>query len=373
MSESLVLDAVEAARRSDPLSCVVTGDVLDSMTFPPLAWSVPGVVPEGFGLLVGAPKLGKSWLALGVGLALATGGTALGAVPVGRPRPCLYLALEDGERRLQGRCRTLLGDGVAIPDRLHVVTRLPEGVSVQRIVEAWLERHGSQNPLVLLDTLGKVMPPAVPGESAYQRDYRVGGQLKALTDGHPGTTLLVVHHNRKAASEDWMDGTSGTQGLNGAADFTVAVSRARGSTDALLKVTGRDVAEAEYAMNADAGTWRLTGGSLAAAEKAAATIAATAGLGDAMTRLVEWVNSQSAPITPRMAAEALGGELGLDNDTAGRYLRRAAEKGRVRQVSRGYYWRTLSLTPLSEASECPNPGGPFGQPDTTDTLTGGGQ
>ena len=68
------------------------GTWLDAQTFPPLQWAVPGLIAEGMGLLVGPPKLGKSWFALGVGLAVAQGGYALGKIRV-EQRPVLYAAL----------------------------------------------------------------------------------------------------------------------------------------------------------------------------------------------------------------------------------------------------------------------------------------
>src|SRR5947209_20621686 len=71
-------------------------------------YAVGGIIPEGACLLAGAPKLGKSWLALNIALAAAEGGVALGMVPV-EQGPVLYLALEDRPRRLQSRPRKLLG------------------------------------------------------------------------------------------------------------------------------------------------------------------------------------------------------------------------------------------------------------------------
>jgi hypothetical protein len=56
----------------------------------------------------------------------------------------------------------------------------------------------------MLDTLGKVMPPPLPGESAYQRDYRIGSALKRVTDDDSGRSLLVNHHDRKAAADDFV-------------------------------------------------------------------------------------------------------------------------------------------------------------------------
>ena len=70
--------------------------------FPPLRWAVPNLLPEGCALLVGAPKVGKSWAALDIALAVAGGGLALGALRV-ETGPVLYLALEDGPRRLADR------------------------------------------------------------------------------------------------------------------------------------------------------------------------------------------------------------------------------------------------------------------------------
>src|SRR5699024_2049477 len=40
-----------------PLDVIRTGDWLDQQHFPPVAWAVPGLIPEGFGLLTGAPKI----------------------------------------------------------------------------------------------------------------------------------------------------------------------------------------------------------------------------------------------------------------------------------------------------------------------------
>ena len=198
------------------LSRLRNGTWLDQQVFPPMAWAVHGLIPEGFGLFTGPPKAGKSWAALGIALDVAAGTPALGKIVTGDPRPVLLLALEDGDRRMQGRCRALIGEGGEIPALLDYTTHATPA-EVVPLIREWLRHHGGQRPLVLLDTLGKVMPSKTPGENDYQRDYRIGSALKRLVDVHPGATLLVVHHTRKASSDDWMDSTSGTNGLNGSA------------------------------------------------------------------------------------------------------------------------------------------------------------
>lgn len=76
-----------------------------------MRYVVPGYIAEGLTVLAGRPKLGKSWLALDLAIAVATGGAALGSTKVGQG-DVLYLALEDNERRLCRRgcsssCRLL--------------------------------------------------------------------------------------------------------------------------------------------------------------------------------------------------------------------------------------------------------------------------
>lgn len=321
------------------LKLVRTGDWLDAQIFPPLQWAVYGVIPEGFGLLTGPPKAGKSWCALGIGLAIASGGHAFGKVPTGKPRPVLYCALEDGNARLQWRARQLLDDE-PIPALLHTVTTVHPH-EVIPLIEAWLEEHGHEKPLVLLDTLGKVMPIAIPGESSYQRDYRVGGTLKRLADNHRGTTLLVVHHVRKAAGEDWMDSTSGTNGLNGAADFTINLHRPRNSDTGVIRVTGRDVAESEYAITCADGRWILEGASLDDSARAAEQAKAVADLGGHSADVVAYVSTQLEPVTPAQVEKALG----IDNARV--YLARLVDSGRLCKAGRGLYTPVTSVTSVT--------------------------
>ena len=89
-----------APRPTSPLDKIHNGAWLDAQEFPPLQWAVPGLIAEGMGFVIGPPKLGKSWFVLGIGLAVASGGKALGKIPV-QSRPVLYAALEDGDRRMQ--------------------------------------------------------------------------------------------------------------------------------------------------------------------------------------------------------------------------------------------------------------------------------
>jgi hypothetical protein len=320
-----------AERRDELLAGLRDGAWLDAQNFPPLRYAVPGILPEGSVLLVGPPKIGKSWFVLAAGLAIAAGGRMLG-IQVGDPRPVLLAALEDGDRRLQDRCRKLLV-GDPIPKRFQYLTRFTAGRLLQTLT-AWLDMHGDEQPLVVLDTLGRAMPPAAAGESAYQRDYKIGAALKRAVDDHPGATLLTNHHDRKAASEDFVDSVSGTHGLAGAADTIVVLARRRIDESGVLKVTGRDVAEGEYALRfLDGSTWQLDGGDLAEASDRARQQATVDRLGDQSAGIVRFIANTVGGVRAADVAD----EMGMSAKLAGDYLRRLAEAGRIRRLTRGLY------------------------------------
>lgn len=312
------------------LDTLQTGAWLDAQTFPPLAYAIPGVIAEGLTFNCGPPKIGKSWELLDFALALACGGVALGHVPVGDPRPVLYLALEDGDRRLQDRCRKLL-QGDAIPAGLHYMTRVERGAVLDTARE-WLALYQYERPVLLLDTLGKANPPAAYGESPYDRDYRVGSALKLLADEVEGASVIVNHHDTKAWREDFVHAVSGTNGLAGAADTIVILSRPRHETEGTIQVVGRDVAEREYALTFEAGCqWVLSGGSLDAAATRAEQVRNASGLGDRSVDVLDLVNSHPDGIT----AKAIETKLGMTGARV--YLTRLEEKQRIRRLSRGLY------------------------------------
>jgi len=82
---------------------MMTADELLTKGWPEPVWLVPGLLPVGLTILGGKPKVGKSWLALQLAQAIATGGMFLGIRVV--QALVLYLALEDSPRRLSSRMK----------------------------------------------------------------------------------------------------------------------------------------------------------------------------------------------------------------------------------------------------------------------------
>jgi len=234
-----------------------------SMKLPDPAWVVPGLLPQGFTILAGNPKLGKSWLALNLAMAVAQGGMVLGKVKV-EAGAVLYLALEDTARRLQTRMTKILSASPECPDLSQLTfdiewPRLDQGGVAK--LEKWLEDHKKTARLIILDTFQKVRGVGpTSNASAYAGDYEAVAGLKTLADRY-GVAVMIVHHRKKGEGMDDLESISGSYGLTGAADGIWSLKRERGRSDAVLFVTGRDVDEQELALKWEAaiGCWAILG------------------------------------------------------------------------------------------------------------------
>lgn len=348
----------------DPLAGAFTAEWLMEQRFPPVSYAVEGIVPEGLTILVAPPKLGKSWLVLDVALNVSVGGLALGCIDVAL-RPVLYLALEDGQRRLQSRIEKL-GSGSGSPYLSFKVTI--EGNPVDTIA-AFLDQHRDHQPLVIIDTLGKIKG-VYNGNDSYGHDYAQAAALKALVDRVPGSSMLVVHHTNKGEKSDFVDSVSGTHGIAGAADTILTLTRSRNDGAGTLNVTSRDAAEGSYAVTFDEGKWTLDGSSLSEASQQAQNREATAGLGGDMATIIEAVQAHPEGVK---RAEVIR-QTGIAPSTVDTYLHRAVEAERVERSGRGLYTPVRSVRvsdseviPSSESYKLTQL---TGVQEVTDTTTG---
>jgi hypothetical protein len=223
----------------------------------PIRFVVDDLIPEGLILLAGKPKLGKSWLALGFSLAICAGEDTLGHRT--DPADVLYIALEDGERRLQDRVR-ILGGIHLHPDalnRFHYRTEWPgfdNGGFDQ--METWMIDHPDTR-LIVVDTYGKLRGP-LPGKDRYTEEYDLLGRLQTFATKHR-VAVVLVHHLRKQAADDWLEQLSGTQAVTGAADTLLGLFRERGQMDATLRVVSREIDERDLALKFEEGRWSSMG------------------------------------------------------------------------------------------------------------------
>jgi hypothetical protein len=228
---------------------------LKGQQFSPIRWIVPGIAPEGLTLLAGRPKLGKSWFALDIALAVAAGRFTLG------DRRCeigdvLYLALEDNDRRIQERIRKILGVDADWPVRFAYATTWPRAhENGAKHIEEWLNARPNAR-LIVIDVLAQFRQPQGNNRNPYELDYQCLKQLQEIASKHR-IAVLVIHHVRKGKGEDDpFELVSGTMGLTGAADTTLILNR--GSNGTTLYGRGRDMPEVDLAVSFSKETCRWT-------------------------------------------------------------------------------------------------------------------
>lgn len=261
-SEYQQSDVKEIAQKKRPAILYETAADLLAREFPEPKWAVDGLLSEGATVFAGAPKAGKSYMALGLAIAIASGGRALGSIPVAQG-DVLYLALEDGDKRTQKRLKSMLNGG-AVPNRLtfsYKYHRLDEGGL--EAIEAWLLEHPEAR-LIVVDTLKRLRPQENRIRRIYDNDYDAVAPLNDLAQTY-GVSVLIIHHTNKLnGNDDWFDSISGSLGLSGAVDNAMLLRRPRASQDGTLLVGGRDVEDKELAVAFDGviNGWKLIGDAL---------------------------------------------------------------------------------------------------------------
>ena len=129
----------------------IDADTLQSTAYEPAFFVVDDLLPQGLHLLAGAPKIGKSWLALWLCLCAAQGKPLWTFAT--RPCEVLYLCLEDSFQRIQSRLFDLTEDA---PPTLHFAVmsqQLHNGLVEQ--IEQFLKEH-PQTKLIVIDTLQRI-------------------------------------------------------------------------------------------------------------------------------------------------------------------------------------------------------------------------
>ena len=221
------------------------GETLISTVLPPIRFVVDKLLPQGLHILAGAPKVGKSWLALWLCLCVAKGEpvwnfpTLRGGV--------LYLCLEDSYSRIQNRLLDITDNAPADLYFATVSEKLHSGLEEQ--IEGFLGAH-PDTALVVIDTLQRIR--AVGNEAnPYASDYRDLGVLKELADRNR-IAILLIHHLRKLNDEDPMNMISGTTGISGATDTNLVLKKGkRSGSAATLYCTGRDIEYQELVLEFD--------------------------------------------------------------------------------------------------------------------------
>jgi hypothetical protein len=222
---------------------------------------VEGVWPEdAFGWVAGPPKARKTWLAIELGIAVATGTPFLGEHNVPNALPVLYVALEGHRAAIRARVGCVTrgrgidpdGDGL---DNLHLIYK-PPGVNLSdpkwaaKITKA-AARVGAR--LVIVDVLRAAAP------TMRENDAGDFAQLRSnLTPlAADGRAVAMLHHfgklNETTKERAPAERMSGTGAMRGAADVGLYLTGEADSPVSRVDVEARDMA------SPDAFGFRLTG------------------------------------------------------------------------------------------------------------------
>lgn len=248
----------------EPLETITAWEVM--MTeWPEPTWAVPGLLPAGLTIFAGKQKAGKSWMALQIAQAVATGGHVLGEQI--QRGPVLYLALEDIPRRLQDRMKkqrwpadkSLKADFMVLGSFLDRVGDLRNGGN--ETLARQIERRKYR--LVVIDTLSR----AVAG-TADQMDVddmtATLSPVQEVAFNHNCAVVMIDHHNKAAGlrgTPDVINDVLGSSAKAAVADTIWGIYREQGKASAKLAIIGRDVEEKTLAMTWDwvTGCWQLEG------------------------------------------------------------------------------------------------------------------
>lgn len=309
------LPGSEASKPSDtPVGGIDAADLLE-LELPPLRMIVPDLLPEGTTILAAPPKVGKSCLIYQIVTEVAIGGELFGRRV--EPGSCLYLALEDGQRRGRDRLRAALNSRALPRGRLEIrwgARRIGEGLEAD--LTAWLDAHADA-AVVAIDTLQRVRPWTNGRRNAYEVDVKDLSRLQQLFRNRR-VALVIVHHSRKEAGDDFLASVNGTYGITGSADTTIVVRRKRLEVLGNIVVTGRDVPEAEISVRFDGMLWSEAPRALADASAERAAVYATI--------------EERGPLMPAAIATLTG----LERTSVQHMVTKLAEQGAVTRTAKGY-------------------------------------
>ncbi len=261
-------EAIGAAANSySPEITLPNAANLLTQTLAETAWAVPEMLPAGFTILGGKPKMGKSWLALQISLAVCSGGKIFGRdVPQGK---VLYLALEDGPKRLQKRLKIQGWDAESAKNLDYLFLRefmakigpLHQGGS--QALAARIEQAGYK--MVVIDTVGRSLP-GLKSQNEYQAVSDAFGPIQEMAISHDCSVLGIDHHNKLAGGSgvtpDAVNDVQGSISKGGIADAVWGLYKSRTKTEALLQIDGRDIEEImslAVRMDRETAAWQCDG------------------------------------------------------------------------------------------------------------------
>jgi hypothetical protein len=262
---------------------------LQKQQFREVKWIVDNVLPTGNIMLASRPKMRKTWMAIQLAMAISSGGMWMGyQVNKG---DVLGLFLEDNERRLQHRIKTLQSWSILKPDLAgfrywtggvstdtygkervtnpeeqdELLANFPRGSAGVDALEQYLDQYPNTTA-VFIDTYAHFRDNTGNNRDVYQRDYDAMVPITKLC-ARKNVLIMPVHHEKKGlantVSGDFMEDVNGSSGISGGVDGIMSIKGRRGvqeeNESRKLYISGRDIPhdyEIDISFDAAAGGWK---------------------------------------------------------------------------------------------------------------------
>jgi AAA domain-containing protein len=224
---------------------------------PPPVTLFAGLLHEGMLLFAGKSKRGKSWLIFDLAISLAVGRAAFGHFACPVPRPVLYLALEDGRARLQGRVKQIQPN-LTRADNFHLRYQFPPLADggIEALGELMDRYHYG---LIIIDVLAKLEKVGTStGQKSYLEVYEMFSPLQEMMK-QQHLCLCMLTHLRKMEAEDSFDNIMGSTGYGGVQDVLWVMERKPKDDLAFLNIRDKDADEKTVAVKFHDGHWEYVG------------------------------------------------------------------------------------------------------------------
>jgi hypothetical protein len=292
---------------------------------PPVKWIIEGLIPEGYCLIAGSPKSGKSWLSISLSLVASKGGRFLSQFQANK---CgvLYISLEDSKKRLQDRINLILAldpsENRTVPENFFYLTDiLKANKGGLEQIDKILTKH-PEIKLVIIDTLKRFLSHT-RSQFSLDEEYEQGALLQKLAMKHGVTIIGIVHTRKMKSTINAFDDIAGTVGMQAAPDTMMVLTR---KPKCSLFVTGRDIEENEYQLEFNNGLWSCLGF-----------------VDDIETKYSseDWdsIFKYTDEIDSNIIIEFFNQKYKIERATAFNWINKAVDKGQIIRLKKGLYKR----------------------------------
>jgi hypothetical protein len=239
---STLRDELDRLAEEKGKNAIISAERLKDAEYKNTEFIIKDILPVGLTLLMGSPKMGKSWLTLLMAECI-TMGFPVFDYPVHRSA-VLYYTLEDSVKR----CKYRLGKIGSVWSPFFYFCEEARGT-----IEIMNGIRSTKAKVVFIDTFMAFSD--IEDNNSYSETTRKVRELKRIADTMD-VAIVIVHHKRKDSNnKDWMEEAIGSQGLVGAADCVISLRRERGKEEAVLLISGRDISDKHIDIRWDDCVW----------------------------------------------------------------------------------------------------------------------